>query len=101
MKRDFLSSNFGATDELLGSCNQSGNASRDYSDPGSVPVLPWIPHTGSAVALRLFELDASITYLPEEKAEPAEDNEFGDYIVSILFHISLSLSCGKSVLNVQ
>lgn len=92
MKRDFLSSNFAATDELLGSCNQSGDALHDYSDPGSVPILPWIPHTGSAVALRLFELDASITYRPEEKPEPTEDKEFREYIVSVFSHLSLEKS---------
>ncbi|KAF4393124.1 hypothetical protein F8388_012633 [Cannabis sativa] len=80
IRRDFLSSTFAATDELLGSRNCSSNALHDYSDHGSVSILPWIPLTCSAVALRLFELDASITYLPEEKTEPAEDKEFGEYI---------------------
>ncbi|PON60635.1 Octamer-binding transcription factor [Trema orientale] len=80
MKRDFLLSNFASTDELLGSCNQSDNRLRDYSGPGSVSILPWIPLTSSAVALRLYEFDASITYLPEEKPEPTDDKEFGEYM---------------------
>ncbi|WZZ71951.1 LOW QUALITY PROTEIN: hypothetical protein YC2023_083321 [Brassica napus] len=33
------------------------------ADSGSVDVLPWIPTTVSAVALRLSELDASIIYV--------------------------------------
>ncbi|GMN50733.1 hypothetical protein TIFTF001_019878 [Ficus carica] len=80
VKRDFLSSNYSATEELLGSSNQSGIALHDYSDPASVPVLPWIPQTIAAVALRLFDLDASIAYVPEEKPEPTEDKELREYI---------------------
>ncbi|KAF3451430.1 hypothetical protein FNV43_RR07525 [Rhamnella rubrinervis] len=80
MKRDFLSSNFAATEELLGSCSQSGGATHDYSNPGSVTVLPWIPHTIAAVALRLFELDASIIYVPHAKPDPAEAKEGKEYI---------------------
>lgn len=85
MKRDFLSSNFAATEELLGSCSQSGAAVHDYSNPGSVTVLPWIPHTIAAVALRLFELDASIIYVPHAKPDPAEAKEVKEYIVSFFF----------------
>lgn len=82
IKRDFLSSNFAATEELLGSCSQPGAATHDYSDPGSVTVLPWIPHTIAAVALRLFELDASIIYVPHAKLEPVEAKEVKEYMVS-------------------
>ncbi|XP_048323256.2 homeobox-DDT domain protein RLT1 isoform X1 [Ziziphus jujuba] len=80
MKRDFLLSNFASTGELLGSCSQPGAAAHDYSDPGSVTVLPWLPHTIAAVALRLFELDASIIYVPHAKPEPVEAKEVKEYI---------------------
>jgi len=85
LKRDFLSSNFATTEELLGSCTQSGSSLHDFSDPRSIPVLPWIPQTLTAVALRLFELDASIIYLKQEKPEPFEDKEVKEYIVSFFF----------------
>ncbi|XP_024031045.1 homeobox-DDT domain protein RLT1 isoform X2 [Morus notabilis] len=82
IKQDFLSSNYSTTEELLGPCNQSGTSLHNISDPASVPVLPWIPQTIAAVALRLFDLDASIAYVPEEKPEPIEDKdkELGEYI---------------------
>jgi len=91
VRRDFLSSNYSATEELLGSSNPSGIALHDYSDPASVPVLPWIPQTIAAVALRLFDLDAAIAYVPEEKPEPTEDKELREYIVSLTLSLSLSL----------
>ena len=92
LKRDFLSSNFATTEELLGSCTQSGSSLHDFSDPRSVPVLPWIPQTMTAVALRLFELDASVIYLKQEKPEPFEDKEVREYIVSIFFFFNEFLS---------
>ncbi|PRQ29011.1 putative transcription factor & chromatin remodeling DDT family [Rosa chinensis] len=80
MKRDFVSSNFAATDELLGSSKQSVIANRDYLDTKSVSVLPWIPHTTAAVALRVYEMDSAITYIPNEKPEPNGDKEVGEHI---------------------
>lgn len=92
VKRAFLASNFTTTGELLGTCNQSGPASHDYSDPRSVAVLPWVPHTIAAVALRLFELDASIIYIPHEKPGPADEGKDDRlYTVSFLL-VSHSLS---------
>ena len=85
IKRDFLASSFAPTEELLGSSssNQLGIALLDDSDLGSIPLLPWVPYNSAAVAFRLFELDASITYIPEEKPDPADDKGFGEYIVSL------------------
>ena len=96
LKRDSLSSNFATTEELLGSCTQSGSSLHDFSDPRSVPVLPWIPQTMTAVALRLFELDASVIYLKQEKPEPFEDKEVREYIVSIFFFLMNSYHCFPS-----
>ncbi|WCJ27093.1 Homeobox-DDT domain protein RLT1 [Euphorbia peplus] len=73
IKRDCLSANFEMTKELLGSSSWSQSALFGSVDLGSVKVLPWIPKTTSAVALRLFDVDASITYIKQEKAEPSED----------------------------
>ncbi|KAB2079221.1 hypothetical protein ES319_A06G217500v1 [Gossypium barbadense] len=69
IKRDYLSSNFETTKELLGSSLQSEN------DSSTVSVLPWIPQTTPAVALRLLELDSSIMYVKPEKVEPPENRE--------------------------
>ncbi|XVE88104.1 hypothetical protein DITRI_Ditri19aG0041600 [Diplodiscus trichospermus] len=73
IKRDHLSANFETTRELLGSSLQSEIDSFDA-------VLPWIPQTASAVALRLLELDASIMYVKQEKVEPFENRESRAYI---------------------
>ncbi|MBA0868294.1 hypothetical protein Goshw_011326, partial [Gossypium schwendimanii] len=77
IKQDYLSSNFETTRELLGSSLQSEN------DSSTVWVLPWIPQTTPAVALRLLELDSSIMYVKPEKVEPPENREArASYIVS-------------------
>jgi len=77
IKKESLSSNFMSAKELLGAANAEAD------DQGSVDVLPWIPKTVSAVALRLSELDASIIYVKPEKPEviPEDENE---QIVSFL-----------------
>ncbi|XWS19639.1 hypothetical protein CRYUN_Cryun31cG0032900 [Craigia yunnanensis] len=73
IKRDYLSSNFETTKELLGSSLRSESASTDS-------VLPWIPQSAAAVALRLLELDVSIMYVKQEKVELSENNEARAYI---------------------
>ncbi|KAJ8432424.1 hypothetical protein Cgig2_016054 [Carnegiea gigantea] len=55
------------TTELLASGSVVGYAVNVASTFGSVTVLPWIPQTTSAVALRLMELDSAISYLPDQK----------------------------------
>ncbi|XP_058202089.1 homeobox-DDT domain protein RLT1 isoform X2 [Rhododendron vialii] len=71
IKRGFLSTNFETTDELLASSAVSGRG----ANPGSVPQLPWIPQTTAAVALRLLELDGSISYNLDQKVEILENKE--------------------------
>ncbi|XWS15781.1 hypothetical protein CRYUN_Cryun34aG0031200 [Craigia yunnanensis] len=73
IKRDYLSSNFETTKELLGFSLRSESDSTDS-------VLPWIPQTTAAVALRLLELDVSIMYVKQEKVEPSENKEARAYI---------------------
>ena len=53
----------------------------------TVSVLPWIPHTTSAVALRLMELDSAILYTPDQKLESLKEAEARQFIVSIEFII--------------
>lgn len=92
MKRDFMSSNFAATNELLGSSKQPLIANRDYLDTKSISILPWIPYTTAAVALRVYEMDSAITYIPHEKPEPNDDKEVGEHIVSCYFLLSCTQS---------
>ncbi|XP_076899064.1 homeobox-DDT domain protein RLT1-like [Bidens hawaiensis] len=68
IKRDYMSLEFETTKELLGTPGLSEMIASGFSS-GLVPVLPWIPQTTAAVSLRLFELDSSISYTPEQKTE--------------------------------
>lgn len=76
INRDYLSSNFETTNELLG-CSMS------VINDGLVPVLPWIPHTTAAVALRLMDLDASIFYALDQKVESPKEKDSVELIVSV------------------
>uniref|UniRef100_A0A6M2E7G3 Homeobox domain-containing protein n=1 Tax=Populus davidiana TaxID=266767 RepID=A0A6M2E7G3_9ROSI len=80
IKRERLSSNFETTKELLGPSASSGSAAHDSASLGSVSLLPWMPKTTAAVALRLFELDASIIYVKNEKPEPSTDKSVKVYM---------------------
>ncbi|CAK7350538.1 unnamed protein product [Dovyalis caffra] len=80
IKRERLSSHFETTKELLGSAALSGSAAHGSAGLVSVPVLPWMPRTTAAVALRLFELDASIIYIKNEKPEPSADKSVKLYM---------------------
>ncbi|KAJ4981059.1 hypothetical protein NE237_031896 [Protea cynaroides] len=81
IKQDCLSSNFETTKELLASCT-SAVCSVDYfsSFPGSIAVLPWVPQTTAAVALRLMEIDSSISYIMHQKVDFQKDKEDGEFI---------------------
>lgn len=87
MKRDFLSSNFQTTSELLASGNVVGCVVNDASNFGTVTVLPWIPQTTSAVALRLMDLDSAISYLPDQK-ETEKDREARHFILPSKYTIA-------------
>lgn len=79
IKRFCLSTLFETTDELLAVSALSGRGVCDSADAGSVPQLPWIPQTTAAVALRLLELDGSISYTLDQKAELLDNNEVEDF----------------------
>ncbi|THF97876.1 hypothetical protein TEA_015817 [Camellia sinensis var. sinensis] len=81
IKRCCLSTLFETTDELLAVSALSGRGVCDSADAGSVPQLPWIPQTTAAVALRLLELDGSISYTGDQKAELLDNNEVEDFTV--------------------
>ncbi|XP_065874939.1 homeobox-DDT domain protein RLT2 [Euphorbia lathyris] len=78
-KRDYMSSNFETTSELLGSDDLSRSAVYDFSRMQKVPVLPWLPRTTAAVALRVLELDSSIWYTLHQKAESLKERGNGDF----------------------
>ncbi|KAJ9170905.1 hypothetical protein P3X46_018968 [Hevea brasiliensis] len=80
IKRDYLSSNFETTSELLGSDKRSGFAANDYFRMEKVTVLPWLPRTTAAVALRVMEFDSSISYTLHQKVESQKDRGNGDFI---------------------
>ncbi|KAL3583251.1 hypothetical protein D5086_014312 [Populus alba] len=80
MKRDYLSSNYETSSELLGSSDPSGCAAHDSFNTGTAPVLPWLPQTTAAVALRVIEFDASISYMLHQKLESQKDRSAGNFI---------------------
>lgn len=80
--RDYLSSNFETTSELLSPSNLSGGVAVDSSNLEAVSVLPWIPKTAAAVALRLIEFDAAISYALNQRAETQRDKGAGEFMVS-------------------
>lgn len=88
IKKESLSSNFVSAKELLGAAGAD--------DQGSVDVLPWIPKTVSAVALRLSDLDASIIYVKPAKPELIPEDE-KEQIVRFLDHIGSVKDCGNSL----
>ncbi|KAK1325416.1 hypothetical protein QJS10_CPA01g02042 [Acorus calamus] len=79
IKRDHLSSNFETTKELLSTSKSGSRIDQSAILSGSVPVLPWLPHTTAAVALRFMELDAAIYYVMDQKMESQKEREDDDY----------------------
>ncbi|XP_042468588.1 homeobox-DDT domain protein RLT2-like isoform X1 [Zingiber officinale] len=77
VKLDFLLSSFETTTEPLISKQETASAISAQS--GLVPVLPWVPYTSAAVALRLLDLDFSISYMLNQKLESRKEKE-GHYI---------------------
>lgn len=99
IKRDFLSSNFETTFELLNLANQS--ACNDTSSPEMVSVLPWVPQTTAAVALRLMDLDRSISYLLHQEVWSQKNKTDRYLLVSILTWCIYSLSVQIVLLNTK
>lgn len=78
IRRDYLAPNFETTNELLSI--SSGFASDISVSLEALIVLPWIPQTTAAVALRLMEFDSAISYSLHQKAESAVDEGSGDFV---------------------
>lgn len=72
VKRDFLVSDYETTNELLGFEDLKGDIDKTPSLEMTA-VLPFIPQTTSAVALRLMDLDASICYTLQQKNDSEKD----------------------------
>lgn len=85
MKRDYLSSNYETSSELLSSSDPSGCTAHDAFNTETAPVLPWLPQTTAAVALRIIEFDASISYMLHHKLDSRKDRSAGNFIVSTPF----------------
>ncbi|XP_056171007.1 homeobox-DDT domain protein RLT2 isoform X2 [Syzygium oleosum] len=77
IKRDYLSPNFETTNELLSI--SSGFATDISASFEALIVLPWIPQTTAAVALRLMEFDSAISYSLHQKVESAVNDGSGDF----------------------
>ncbi|KAL7129980.1 hypothetical protein ABFS83_13G103000 [Erythranthe nasuta] len=95
IKRDYLSEDFETAEELL-SCDSSRGAANGFKDPGFVPQLPWLPKTTAGVALRLLELDGSIFYTPNQKAESHEEKK-----VEALPNFALTYGYTKDIQKVE
>ncbi|KAG8364734.1 hypothetical protein BUALT_Bualt18G0029500 [Buddleja alternifolia] len=74
IKRGFLSANYETT------CEIAGRPADSLSLIEEVAVLPWIPQTTAAMALRLVEFDSSIYYTPQHKETCQRDNGAGYFI---------------------
>lgn len=79
LKPDCLCPDFVTTNELLSSEMELASNTANVSKP--VPVIPWIPETTAAVALRLLDLDCSIPYMLQHGLEPLEGMEAGEFLV--------------------
>jgi hypothetical protein len=84
IKREYLASDYETTNELLGSVCSSGCLPNDIIGGEKIPVLPWVPFTTAAVALRLMDLDACIFYTSQQKQETKKDSKTGIVVVSFL-----------------
>uniref|UniRef100_A0A2P2JPH5 Uncharacterized protein n=1 Tax=Rhizophora mucronata TaxID=61149 RepID=A0A2P2JPH5_RHIMU len=80
IKKDYLSSNFETTIELLGLISASQCDAKYSCCIETVPVLPWLPQTTAAMALRLMEFDASILYMLKEKANSEKHRSTNGFI---------------------
>ncbi|XVF02052.1 hypothetical protein REPUB_Repub04eG0143000 [Reevesia pubescens] len=85
--RNFLSSKFETTSEVLSPSNLSGCVSDYSSNLEAVHLLPWIPKTTAAVALRLIEFDAAISYTLNQSVETPRDKGAGEFMLPSKFSV--------------
>ncbi|KAG8055907.1 hypothetical protein GUJ93_ZPchr0001g29646 [Zizania palustris] len=76
IKRDYLSSDFETTTELL-NLNTQYIVSRNHVGlSGSAAVLPWVPDTTAAIALRMLDLDSAISYMHQNQKMEREGRDY-------------------------
>ncbi|GLT41039.1 hypothetical protein SLA2020_151290 [Shorea laevis] len=97
IKRDYLSSNFETTSELLSLSNSSDSVLNDSSNPGADTVLPWIPQTTAAVVLRLLELDESISYTLNQRVESREDLGVGEFMLPSKYDVAKTTQADERI----
>lgn len=100
IKRDYLSSNFETTTELLNSTTQDFANQNSVGGSGSPTVLPWVPDTTAAVALRLLDFDSSISYTLHPKLGSNKERDAGDFMVSLVAYYycikgTVVITCGS------
>jgi hypothetical protein len=89
IKRDYLSADFEVTTEWLNLSSQDIAHQSSGPHSASATVLPWVPNTTAAVALRLLDLDSAIAYTNNPKAGSNKEQESRDFTVSLV-------ACGAS-----
>ncbi|KAM0864539.1 hypothetical protein ACQ4PT_043854 [Festuca glaucescens] len=77
IRRDYLSSDFETSNELLNSKTQDMPSQSPFGLSG-ISVLPWVPDTTAAITLRMLDLDYAVSYIKNEKKE----RDGGDSVVS-------------------
>uniref|UniRef100_A0A0D9WJP9 Homeobox domain-containing protein n=1 Tax=Leersia perrieri TaxID=77586 RepID=A0A0D9WJP9_9ORYZ len=80
IRRNFLSSDFEITTELLNSNTQDSASQNIAGRSGSADVLPWVPDTIAAVALRLLDLDSAISYTLQQKVVSNKERGAGEFM---------------------
>ncbi|KAF0917404.1 hypothetical protein E2562_017855 [Oryza meyeriana var. granulata] len=73
IKRDFLSSDFETTTELLNLNTQDNTSQNHVGLSGSAAVLPWVPATTAAITLRMLDLDSAVSYIQNRKERDGGD----------------------------
>lgn len=91
IKRDWLSSIFETTNELMDASNSKKCVAIGPFGLETVITLPWIPPTTAAVALRLMEFDAAISYRLHQEVESSVEEGSGYSLVSFLIFLLLQL----------
>ncbi len=92
IRRDFLSSDFETTTELLNLSTQDSASRNTVPRSGSAAVLPWVPDTTAAIALRMLDLDSAVSYMQNQKME----RNGGDFMVS--FHVRPQSFCALVII---
>ncbi|BAF18235.2 Os05g0562400 [Oryza sativa Japonica Group] len=80
IRRDFLSSDFETTTELLNLSTQDSASRNTVPRSGSADVLPWVPDTVAAVVLRLLDLDSAISYTLRQKVGSNKERGAGEFM---------------------